>query len=87
MIPTASVPSETRPGFARDSRHPHPRQPGGMCPRATRAAREAWSSTGQHHARGPMTIGQLVDEFLVNHAEEHAVQIQASVKSLAGARR
>ena len=47
---------------------------------------EAWSRTGQHPTRGPMTIEHLVDAFLVNHAEEHAVQIQASVKSLAGAR-
>jgi uncharacterized damage-inducible protein DinB len=44
---------------------------------------EAWSSSGQHPNRGPMTIEQLVDAFLVNHAEEHATQIQASVKSLA----
>ena len=57
------------------------------CVRVLRALpAEAWSSTGQHHARGPMTIEQLVDEFLVDHAEEHAVQIQTSVKSLAGAR-
>jgi hypothetical protein len=47
---------------------------------------EAWSSSGLHPTRGPMTIEQLVDAFLVNHAEEHAVQVQASVKSLAGAR-
>jgi hypothetical protein len=33
-----------------------------------------------------MTIEQLVDAFLVNHAEEHAAQIEASVKSLAGTR-
>jgi len=47
---------------------------------------EAWFRAGQHATRGPMTIEQLVDAFLVNHAEEHAVQIEASVKSLAGAR-
>ena len=47
---------------------------------------EAWSLSGQHAIRGPMTIEQLVDAFLVNHAEEHAVQVQASVKTLAGAR-
>jgi uncharacterized damage-inducible protein DinB len=46
---------------------------------------EAWSRTGQHATRGPMTVEQLVDAFLVDHAEEHAVQVQASVKSLAGA--
>ena len=47
---------------------------------------DAWSRAGQHPTRGSMTIEQLVDAFLVNHAEEHAVQIQTSVKSLAGAR-
>jgi uncharacterized damage-inducible protein DinB len=46
----------------------------------------AWADSGQHPIRGPMTIEQLVDAFLVSHAEEHAEQIQASVKSLAGAR-
>jgi uncharacterized damage-inducible protein DinB len=54
------------------------------CVRMLRALpAEAWSSTGQHASRGPMTIEQLVDAFLVEHAEEHAVQIQASVKALA----
>jgi hypothetical protein len=47
---------------------------------------EAWSSAGQHPTRGAMTIEQLVDAFLVNHAEEHAAQIEASVNSLAGTR-
>jgi uncharacterized damage-inducible protein DinB len=47
---------------------------------------EAWASAGQHPSRGLMTIEQLVDAFLVSHAEEHTVQIQESVKSIAGAR-
>ena len=47
---------------------------------------EGWSHSGQHAIRGPMTVEQLVDAFLVNHAEEHAVQVQASVKTVAGAR-
>ena len=56
------------------------------CIRVLRALpAEAWSRSGQHAIRGPMTIEQLVDAFLVNHAEEHAVQIEASVKSLAAA--
>ena len=56
------------------------------CVRILRALpADAWSSTGQHPTRGPMTIEQLVDAFLVNHAEEHAVQIQTSVKFLAAA--
>ena len=54
------------------------------CMRLLRALpAEAWSRAGQHPTRGPMTIEQLVDAFLVNHAEEHAIQIQTSVKSLA----
>jgi uncharacterized damage-inducible protein DinB len=47
---------------------------------------QAWASAGQHPSRGMMTIEQLVDAFLVSHAEEHSVQIQSSVKALAGAR-
>ena len=47
---------------------------------------EAWGSVGQHSARGTMTIEQLVDAFLVDHAEEHAVQIQSSVRALESAR-
>jgi uncharacterized damage-inducible protein DinB len=43
---------------------------------------EAWARTGQHPARGMMTIEQLVDAFLVNHAEEHAAQTQATLSSL-----
>lgn len=56
------------------------------CVRVLRALpADAWPRSGQHAIRGPMTIEQLVDTFLVSHAEEHAVQIQTSVKSLAGA--
>ena len=43
---------------------------------------EAWTLTGQHVRRGPMTIADVVDDFLVKHAEEHAVQIQAALKDL-----
>ena len=46
----------------------------------------AWANAGQHPIRGQMTIAQLVDAFLVSHAEEHADQIQASVKSLDASR-
>jgi uncharacterized damage-inducible protein DinB len=44
----------------------------------------AWAIGGLHPRRGMMTIGQLVDAFVVDHAEEHAAQAQASVKALAG---
>jgi uncharacterized damage-inducible protein DinB len=43
---------------------------------------EAWASAGQHPTRGRMTIEQLVDAFLVSHAEEHADQTQATLKTL-----
>jgi len=56
------------------------------CVRLLRALpAEAWATAGQHPNRGSMTVEQLVDAFLVKHAEEHAVQIQTSVKSLAAA--
>ncbi len=43
---------------------------------------EAWASAGQHPTRGMMTIEQLVDAFLVSHAEEHATQTQATLETL-----
>jgi uncharacterized damage-inducible protein DinB len=47
---------------------------------------EAWSRAGQHPARGMMTIEQLVDAFLISHAEEHARQTQAAVQELSARR-
>lgn len=43
---------------------------------------EAWSQTGQHVRRGTMSVADVVDDFLVKHAEEHAAQIQAALKDL-----
>jgi uncharacterized damage-inducible protein DinB len=55
------------------------------CVAALRALpEEAWSAAGQHPTRGSMTVEQLVDAFLVRHAEEHASQTQATLKALAG---
>jgi len=43
---------------------------------------DAWSSAGQHPARGRMTIAELVDAFLVSHAEDHCAQTQATLSTL-----
>lgn len=43
---------------------------------------DAWSRTGQHPRRGQMSVADVVQDFLVNHAEEHAAQIQAALKDL-----
>jgi uncharacterized damage-inducible protein DinB len=43
----------------------------------------AWSSTGQHPRRGAMSAEQVVDDFIVSHAEEHASQIAATLQSIA----
>ena len=38
---------------------------------------EAWTRTGQHVVRGPMTIDAIVERFIVEHLEEHADQLDA----------
>jgi uncharacterized damage-inducible protein DinB len=43
---------------------------------------EAWASAGQHPSRGMMTIEQVVDAFLVHHAEEHTAQTHATLETL-----
>jgi uncharacterized damage-inducible protein DinB len=43
---------------------------------------DAWTRAGQHATRGTMTIEQLVDEFLVKHAEEHSAQIAATLHAI-----
>lgn len=43
---------------------------------------EAWTHAAQHPTRGAMSIQDLVDAFLVDHAEEHAAQIQATLHML-----
>ena len=47
---------------------------------------EAWSATGSHPRRGSMSVGEVVDAFLVAHAEEHAAQVQATLQALGAAR-
>lgn len=43
---------------------------------------DAWSRTGQHPRRGTMSVADVVDDFLVKHAEEHAAQIQAALSEV-----
>jgi uncharacterized damage-inducible protein DinB len=43
---------------------------------------DAWQRAGQHPIRGSMTVAQVVDTFLLNHAEEHAAQTQATLQAL-----
>lgn len=47
---------------------------------------EAWSLAGEHPRRGSMTIDELVDDFLVEHAEDHARQIEATLDAIQSSR-
>lgn len=40
----------------------------------------AWRRTGRHARRGEMTVEQLVDQFLVEHLEEHTQQVEAMLR-------
>ena len=54
------------------------------CVTALRALPEdAWAKAGRHPTRGMMTIEQLVDAFVINHAEEHATQLQTTLQAVA----
>jgi DinB family protein len=37
----------------------------------------AWDARGLHSTRGEMDLPAIVDEFLVGHLEQHAVQLEA----------
>jgi hypothetical protein len=37
---------------------------------------DAWTHRGVHSRRGEMSLGHIVDEFLVGHLEEHADQLE-----------
>ncbi len=37
---------------------------------------ERWTRTGRHERRGVMTVEQLVDQFLLAHADEHLAQAE-----------
>jgi hypothetical protein len=40
---------------------------------------EAWTARGQHSTLGTMDLPGIVDEFLVDHLEQHAAQLEALV--------
>jgi uncharacterized damage-inducible protein DinB len=46
---------------------------------------EGWARTARHARRGEMTVEQAVDGFLVAHVEEHAEQIEATLRALGSA--
>ena len=35
-----------------------------------------WRVRGLHPTRGPMTVHEMVEEFLISHLEEHATQLE-----------
>jgi uncharacterized damage-inducible protein DinB len=47
---------------------------------------DAWAAAGVHPNRGSMTVEQLVESFLVKHADEHASQTQTTLQALNAAR-
>jgi uncharacterized damage-inducible protein DinB len=47
---------------------------------------ELWSNAGMHPRRGSMSVEQVVDDFLISHADEHAAQIQSTLDALQGTR-
>lgn len=42
-----------------------------------------WARTGRHARRGEMSVEQIVDQFMLDHADEHLAQLE---RSLAAAR-
>ena len=48
---------------------------------------DGWTRVGKSPTRGTMTVEEIVDAFLVRHAEEHAAQTQATLQALSAARR
>jgi len=38
---------------------------------------EQWLAVGLHPTRGPMTVGEINEEFLVGHLEQHADQLES----------
>ncbi len=40
---------------------------------------EQWALEGRHPTLGPMTVEELVEEFLVGHLEEHADQLEGMI--------
>ena len=47
-------------------------------------APDAWSRTGRHSTRGPLTLAEMVETY-IDHAEDHAAQISCIRKAISGA--
>jgi hypothetical protein len=47
---------------------------------------EGWSAVGQHVRGMPISAAEVVDRFVVHHAEEHAAQIRATLQALNAAK-
>lgn len=43
---------------------------------------DRWDAAGQHIRSGAMTVAQLVQSFVVRHANEHAAQIRSTLEAL-----
>jgi uncharacterized damage-inducible protein DinB len=48
---------------------------------------EGWANIGTHPRRGPFTAEQIIKTFVVEHAEEHAAQIQTTLEALRSTQR
>ena len=42
---------------------------------------EAWTRRGMHPTRGEMSVQQIFEQFIANHLEEHADQLDTLVRS------
>src|SRR5262249_5134135 len=47
-----------------------------------RIPKQGWSTVGTSPTRGTMSVKQIVDRFLVSHADEHAAQTRATLEAL-----
>jgi uncharacterized damage-inducible protein DinB len=45
---------------------------------------EGWAKTARHRNRGEMTVTDILDQFLIDHVEEHAQQIESTLASVGG---
>ena len=43
---------------------------------------DAWDRTGLHPRRGAMSIAQVVDEFLLEHVDEHCAQLEITLRAV-----
>ena len=45
---------------------------------------DRWSRTARHATRGDMSVEMIVDQFLVNHVEEHLAQARSAINAVSG---